>query len=75
MTEAEEKHFDNMSIYRDRSSLKRGQRWLICDDYWQLGDEYDGGSGWWEIGGQHTSVSPGEKVPIGMLCYTPRGVR
>lgn len=75
MTPKEQEHFDNMSVYRDEHTLGRGQRWLTCDDMWVLGDEYDGGSGWWKIGGPHTGAQPGDKIPVGMLCYTPRGKR
>lgn len=75
MEKNEQKHFDSIVFKRDKKGLGIGQRWLTCDDTWQDGDEYDGGQGWWKIGGSHTSIPAGTPIDIGMLCYTPRGKR
>ena len=75
MTTKEQQWFDVFAVDRAKKPLKTGQRWLTCDDVWQLGDEYDGGSGWWSIGGPYTSVRAGSEVAHGMICYTPRGKR
>ncbi len=75
MTTDETSWFNAFADRRAEKGLKPGQRWLTCDDVWQKSDEYDGGQGWWRIGGPETGIEPGTPIDIGMLCYTPRGKR
>lgn len=75
MNKKEQIHYDLFEDRRKKLGLKPGQRWLTTDDVWQLGDEYEAGSGWWKIGGPHTSIRPGTPVSHCSICYTPRGKR
>lgn len=56
------------------TNMPKGKRALTIDDYWQDGDEYNGGQGWWRVGRDagHPSMF-GKRIDIGYMCYHPRG--
>lgn len=75
MTLEQQVHYDWFeNRRRDALPLPKGVRYLTVDDFWQIGDEYNGGSGWWKVGSQLTSVRAGQRVDKQFPCYTPRGL-
>lgn len=79
MTPEDETHFDRFSALRASHAhlLKPGERWLTTDDKLELGDVYIGfyPELWPFIKPTEGAYRVGDPVPLGMLCYTPKGYR